>query len=667
MKDRFSRHFSDLKLPLGVLLGLCLAFWSRVLFTGQVLLPGAMLSGFAPFGARETAPWTILQWDALAQYFPWRHFAAQTLARGEIPLWNPFQFCGTPFLANAQSAVFYPLNWPFWVFDTAFAFGIAAFGHSVLASFSTYFLARRWNLSRAGAILAATIYAFCGYLSAWALLPTLFATAAWLPLCLLLLERASDDEKPGAASLGLSLALACALLAGHAQIFFYILLALALRQPFLRRKWRGLAVLGGALLFAFALGALQLLPTLELARIGHREFSPPTPAAWDFVTARAFGHAPISPTQSVWNWNDFTSIWMPNAALSWGTLNENFAYLGIGAFALGISGVFFSRNHKKSEDLPNEANSDPNSNLNTATRASRFAEVFASRPKNFALALAAFGLLYALATPVSQFFFFGFRGVAQMGGTGRALLLWSLGMAILAGFGLDGARKRIKSPLLVPLVLVFVGAELFFNAFITQPTAPRAQIYPPTTLTSFLAKNSAPGARVLMLTPQRDWLPTEGFRAPRAHPSGILPPNGAMVYGIHDVNGYDSLSLRIYRAYVGSGGANGPSPALNGNMVLLDSATPTLLDALAVRWVVTPQNSPPEVAPGRKVLSADGCDVWQREIRGQLRVSGANFTPGWRDGVYQPQSFRLGSFISLCASFFVAAMVSFRFNRRRAT
>ena len=142
-------------------------------------------------------------------------------------LWNPFQFCGTPFVANAQSAVFYPLNLPFWIFDTAYAFGIVAFSHSILASFSTYFLARRWGLSRAAGVMAGAIYAFSGYMSAWALLPTLFATAAWLPLCVLLFEKASDDEKPAFSSFALALCLACALLAGHAQIFFYILAGFA--------------------------------------------------------------------------------------------------------------------------------------------------------------------------------------------------------------------------------------------------------------------------------------------------------------------------------------------------------------------------------------------------------------------------------------------------------
>ncbi|MBW3636037.1 MAG: hypothetical protein KY445_06160 [Armatimonadetes bacterium] len=626
--------------PLFLLTALCLTFWSRVLLTDQVLLPGAMLRGFAPFGNDPNAPWTILQWDALAQYFPWRHYAAQSLRGGEIPLWNPFQFSGTPFLANAQSAVLYPLNLPFWIFDTARAFGIAAFAHSILASFATYFLARRWNLSRAAAVVAATIYTFCGYLSAWALLPTLFATASWLPLCLLLFEKASD-EKSGAASFFLALALGSALLAGHAQIFFYILLALALRQPFLERKWRGLAILCGATLLALALGAAQLLPTLELARLGHRAGGPPTLADWEFWKPRALQGA------------DWPSLLVPNWPMSWGSLNENFGYLGVGALGLGILGVFFGIEERKKArkeefegDLPKKS--------------SFLAFFLSSMPKNYAFTLAIFGLLYALATPVSQFFFFNAPGVSQMGGTGRALLLWSLGVALLAGFGLDLGRSKIKSALFPIAALLFVGAELFFNAFSTQPTAPRAWIYPPTQLTTFLAQNSAPDARVLFVTPKNAWLPAEALaRGGRNHPPGVLPPNGAMVYGIHDVNGYDSLSPRVYRAWVG-GENGGPSPQLNGNMVLLESPSPALLDSLAVRYVVTPQGLAPETAPGRKILSVNGADVWQREIGGALRASGASFTPGWKAGKYQPETFRLGGFVSLCALGFVAAALVFK-------
>jgi len=57
-----SAHFA----PISLLCGLAFLFWSRVLVAGQVLLPGAMLRGFAPFGGDPQAPWTILQWDSLA-------------------------------------------------------------------------------------------------------------------------------------------------------------------------------------------------------------------------------------------------------------------------------------------------------------------------------------------------------------------------------------------------------------------------------------------------------------------------------------------------------------------------------------------------------------------------------------------------------------------------
>ena len=592
---------------------LALALWGRVLFTGQVLLPGAMLAGFLPFGGNTAAPWTILQWDALGQYFPWRHFAAQELRAGHIPLWNPFEFCGTPFVANAQSAVFYPLNWPFWVFDTATAFGVAAFFHSILAMFGTYFLCQRWQLSRAASVLGATAYAGCGYLAAWALLPTLFATASWLPLCLLLFEIASEDARPKWASWALAASLACALLAGHAQIFLYIALALLLRQPFLARRGRGFVVLMGAFGAAVLLSALQLLPTLELAKYGHRAGAVADASSWQFVHDRAL------------QWAEWPALVVPQWPTAWGSLSENFGYIGFGVALLAVLGV--------------------------ARRTG------AARGRWFALALAIFGLLYGLATPLAQFFFFGIPGIAQMGGTGRALLLWSLGTALLAGFGLDGVRSKIKSGIVPLLALAIVAAELGFNAVLAQPTAPRAQIYPATALTNWLGSRVDQNNRVLFYTPRSQWLPTEGFHAPQTHPLGVMPPNGAMVYRLHEVNGYDSLSPRQYRAWVGTDEAGGVSPQLNGNMVLLDNLRSPVLATLSVRYIVVPQslNLGANTPDGQILYRADGCNVWQVRGQSDLRVNGAAFYPGWKNGGYNPETFRLGAFISLCALGLLAA------------
>jgi len=51
-------------------------------------------------------PGTRLRWDGIAQFYPWRHFASETIHTGTLPLWNPYQFSGTPFAANSQSAPF---------------------------------------------------------------------------------------------------------------------------------------------------------------------------------------------------------------------------------------------------------------------------------------------------------------------------------------------------------------------------------------------------------------------------------------------------------------------------------------------------------------------------------------------------------------------------------
>jgi hypothetical protein len=613
----FSRH----RVPLLILAALTLLYWGRVLLTGETLLPGAMLRGFAPFSADPQAPWRILQWDALGQYYPWRAFAARQLHAGVLPLWNPHQFAGAPFVANLQSAVFYPLNFPFWLLDTTYAFGVSAAIHTLLAAAGTYFLAQRRRLSRAASLLAAIAFGFCGYLAAWALLPTLANTASWLPLLLLLLEGASapKDNSPHSAfrvphSAFLALALACALLAGHAQVFVYLVLALLLRALFLPQRKRAAGVLCFALPLSAALGAIQILPTLELTRLGHRAAQGGASAGgWAEIGKRAL------------QVSELPSLLFPGWPMNWGTLNENFGYVGLAVALLALAGVLLP--------APRE-----------------------SAPHYFAGALALFGLLYALATPLSQLFYFGVPGVSQMGGVGRALVLWSLGAALLAAFGLDALRRRWSTPVIPAVALIAVTGELFFTGWIAQPASPRATVYPRTALTDWLRERTKDGGRVLFLTPRERWLPTEVLQSSGvSHPPGVLPPNGAMVYGLHDVNGYDSLAPRAYREFVARGEGAAVSPPLNGNMILLNNPASPALDALNVRYVVSLQ--PLDDARLKEVAQLDGALVYQRDMAPARQVDGRDFYPGWsRDKkAYAPQSFRLGAFVSMCALSLLAA------------
>ena len=49
--------------------------------------------------------------DATDLFHPWLIYAAEEIGHGRIPLWNPHVFAGSPFFANPQSALLFPLTW----------------------------------------------------------------------------------------------------------------------------------------------------------------------------------------------------------------------------------------------------------------------------------------------------------------------------------------------------------------------------------------------------------------------------------------------------------------------------------------------------------------------------------------------------------------------------
>src|SRR5262252_8899389 len=67
----------------------------------------------------------------------------------EFPLWDPYLWCGQPFLGEIAGAAF-PLNWYF-------------LGLHFLAALAAYFLCRDLNCSRAASLLGGLLYSFCGF------------------------------------------------------------------------------------------------------------------------------------------------------------------------------------------------------------------------------------------------------------------------------------------------------------------------------------------------------------------------------------------------------------------------------------------------------------------------------------------------------------------------
>lgn len=223
--------------------------------------------------------------DFVHQFYGFTRFEAQEWWAGRLPLWNPYAYGGHPFLADPQSAIFYPLSLlTIWLalLTTGGSFPLIALeweviAHMFLASAFTYAYVRYLTGCRRAAFIAGLTFAYSGYLTGYPPLQlAILETDVWLPLILLLLHKALNEAP--ALALGAGLALGVAILAGHPQSVMYVTYMALVYFVFLawpqRHAWRRLLVLLSVfLLTAFGLAAAQWLPSLEYMRLSIRAAS----------------------------------------------------------------------------------------------------------------------------------------------------------------------------------------------------------------------------------------------------------------------------------------------------------------------------------------------------------------------------------------------------------
>src|SRR5213594_1699240 len=94
--------------------------------------------------------------------YPLAYYHRQSFWRGEIPLWNPLNNCGLPFLAQWNTLVLYPGSFFYLLFPLSWSLGIFCLFHLWLAGMGMYFLARRWTNNRLAASVAGLGFAFNG-------------------------------------------------------------------------------------------------------------------------------------------------------------------------------------------------------------------------------------------------------------------------------------------------------------------------------------------------------------------------------------------------------------------------------------------------------------------------------------------------------------------------
>lgn len=217
-----------------------------------------------------------LLWSDLPWYFtPTFAVLHRALTEGFLPLWNPWQLAGWPFLAAFQTQAAYPPAWMVAWLEPHLAVTIYSWGHWAWAIAGVIVLGESLGLAWWSAAVAAIAYGFSGPVAgAFFTHSAGLAVASWLPWCALAARRVVTAENLAEPVATMATVFALALLSGAPEHFFYMTLTVGgvttlsligdARGPFpSARVCGGLAL---ALGISVLLCALQIIPTIELMR-----------------------------------------------------------------------------------------------------------------------------------------------------------------------------------------------------------------------------------------------------------------------------------------------------------------------------------------------------------------------------------------------------------------
>jgi len=275
------------------------------------------------------------------QFIPWRMFIWNSLSDGVSPLWNPLSGMGAPLIANYQTALFYPPGWLLYLFAAgggsswmAWAHTIMLVAHLIWAGTGMARLLRRLRFRSLSQVVGAISFAVGGYFIARSGFFSMVWTASWLPWILLGASQIATPVKAEGKStapflsLGLAVAVAMMLLAGHAQLSWYILLLAllwVLVGGWIQKGFQGgvhaFLRYGTAVGIGVVLASIQLLPTAEYLLQSQRSGS------LDYETALSY---------SFWPWRFLTLFFPdlygnPGFGNYWGYGNywEDAIYMGV--------------------------------------------------------------------------------------------------------------------------------------------------------------------------------------------------------------------------------------------------------------------------------------------------------------------------------------------------
>ena len=271
--------------------------------------------------------------------YPLAHFQQECFRHGELPLWDPYNNCGVPFLAQWNTMPLYPPSLIYLLLPLQWSLSFFCLLHLWFAGFGMFFLARRWTGNSFAAAFAGVAFAFNGLTLNLLMWPSHIATLSWMPWVVLAVELAWREG--GRKIILAAFAGALQMLAGGPEIIFLtwiLLLALWVQQfvkgesPRVSMLWRFPLVVA----LVMALAAAQLLPFLDLA----------------VHSQRNAGYADTRWSMPGWGWANFLvpmafgRTWTEGVFFQNGQYWTSSYYLGIGALWLALLAVWTIRERR---------------------------------------------------------------------------------------------------------------------------------------------------------------------------------------------------------------------------------------------------------------------------------------------------------------------------------
>ncbi|HET7696964.1 MAG TPA: YfhO family protein [Vicinamibacterales bacterium] len=540
---------------------------ARTLLTLGALLPYWRLLTFSVIYVTDD----YFASDIFNGELPGRVLVGQLVRRGELPVWTAQLCSGLPLAGSSADPIGLGA---FALLPPAAALDLLVIALLLVAAHGAYGLARRFGADRVGAVLAGLAFAGSGYIACQLKHLAIVSTIVWLPVGLLLIDRAlvapkPDTERPGEGgrrSLATALfglvfaqqvlsgfpqsAYICALVYGSFALFRALQGRMQYASP---RQW--LVLLGGlgaAVVLGAGAGAFVLLPMSALGSISDRAAE--VQQGYQWATRLAYWPPNILTFLLPYVNGDISDNSYKGPPFFW----EDYGYVGALTFLLAIYG---------------------------AVRQRRMPVVL------FLAGMTVLAYLFVLgaATPVFKIAYLLIPGLKMFRFPTRFLIVVELGLAVLGAIGLTRLRadlqERVSAVSRAPIwiaaaICALTAVDLWYHQPRQNPMVPAQEwLAPPATAKMILADTPQPRT----FTPRQRELHRGAFVAAKGWSDvtpyftlrGVLQPNtGGGFWGIPSADCYAGIAPRWYTDVWGD---HNREDSLATRMSLVDPSQQALL------------------------------------------------------------------------------------------